>query len=198
MVVMAPKDEAELRDMLLTAVEYDQGPVAIRYPRGAGVGRDLSQAPVQIPIGKAEVLKEGKQVMVLALGQPVQAALEAARLLEEEGIHIGVANMRFAKPLDTELLRDVAAKYKMLFSVEDNVISGGFGSGVNEALVQMGIADRLCVPIALPDKFIEHGTQKELHEKYGLASGEIAQRVRTSLGLTRKSEARAKASKLAQ
>ena len=198
MVLMAPKDEAELRDMLLTAIEYDQGPVAIRYPRAAGVGRDLSHPPRRIPIGRAELLKEGEQVMILALGHPVQAALEAARLLAEEGIHIGVANMRFAKPLDTEFLRHAVAKYQVLFSLEDNVISGGFGSGINEALVQMGITDRFCIPIALPDKFIEHGTQKQLYAKYGLASGEIVQRVRISLGLPSKSEARAKASKLAQ
>jgi 1-deoxy-D-xylulose-5-phosphate synthase len=106
--------------------------------------------------------------------------------------------MRFAKPLDTEFLRHAVAKYKVLFSLEDNVISGGFGSGINEMLVQMGITDRFCIPIALPDKFIEHGTQKQLYAKYGLAPGEIARRVRISLGLPSKSEARAKASKLAQ
>lgn len=198
MVVMAPKDEAELRDMLLTAVDYRQGPIALRYPRGTGVGRDLSHPPRRIPIGRAELLKEGEQVMILALGHPVQAALEAAALLAEEGIYIGVANMRFAKPLDTEFLRHAVAKYQALFSVEDNVLSGGFGSGINEALVQMGITDRFCDLIALPDKFIEHGTQKQLYAKYGLGANQIAQRVRTSLGLTSKSESRAKASKLAQ
>jgi 1-deoxy-D-xylulose-5-phosphate synthase len=198
MVVMAPKDEAELRDMLLTAVEYDKGPISLRFPRGTGVGRDLSQPCHALPIGKAELLREGEQVMLLALGHPVQAALEAAQLLKDEGVHIGVANMRFAKPLDTEFLRKAAAKYQLLFSVEDNVVSGGIGSAINEALAQIGIRDRICVPIALPDRFIEHGTQKQLYAKYGLGASQIAQQVRISLGLTRTAEARARASKLAQ
>jgi 1-deoxy-D-xylulose-5-phosphate synthase len=177
MVVMAPKDEGELRHMMATALAYEAGPIAVRYPRGSGVGADLTEPFKTLEIGKAEVLREGADTCILAIGAMVQPALKAAELLAEKGIDAGVVNARFVKPLDVALLDELAAKHDLLVSVEDNVIQGGFGSAVNEALAMRGHYTTACVPLGLPDRFIEHGAQESLYKQLGLDAEGIAKSV---------------------
>lgn len=167
MVVMAPKDENELRDMLFTAVEHP-GPIALRYPRGRGVGVAFSSTLRQIPIGKAEVLREGEDLLILALGASVYPALDAAKELEKQGFSATVVNARFVKPLDEQLILTLAAKHGRVMTVEENVVAGGFGSAVLELLADrdlFGITVKRC---GVPDVFVEHGTQDILRKKYGL------------------------------
>jgi 1-deoxy-D-xylulose-5-phosphate synthase len=173
MTVMAPKDENELRHMMKTALGLP-GPSVIRYPRGAGTGVALDAEFRALPVGLGEILRDGKDVTLLAIGQPVQFALQAAQLLDVQGISAGVVNARFAKPLAKEFLLDVAKRAPLLVTVEENNLPGGFGSGVKEALEGTGIDART---IALPDAFIEHGTQAKLREIVGLAPEKIASRV---------------------
>ena len=133
MTIMAPKDENELRHMLKTAVDYD-GPVSVRYPRGSGVGVEINEPMHSLPIGKAEVLREGKDVCLWAIGSMVQSALQVAAKLAEQGISAGVVNMRFAKPLDKELLLAHAAQYGKIVTLEEGALQGGVGSAVLETL----------------------------------------------------------------
>jgi 1-deoxy-D-xylulose-5-phosphate synthase len=172
-VVMAPKDENELQHMLKTALNLNQ-PVAIRYPRGAGLGVPMDHDLKLLPLGKGEVLKEGSDLLILALGQPVPAALEAAEKLAAKGISAGVANARFAKPLDREWLLSVAGKRRRIVTVEENTFVGGFGSAVKEALEGTDVHVR---SIALPDAYIEHGPQSKLREKAGISAAQIAAKV---------------------
>jgi len=181
MVVMAPKDEAELRDMMLTAVAYDGGPIALRYPRSAGVGADLSVPPRYLEIGKGEVLREGKDLVFLAVGRMVGEALRAAEILAAAGIEAGVVNARFVKPLDEDLLVALARRYPRIVTVEDNVAAGGFGSAVLEALHAHNLATVQCHCFGLPDRFVEHGEQAILLEKCGLSARRIAERVEALL-----------------
>lgn len=168
MVVMAPKDENELQHMLKTAVEYP-GPAAVRYPRGPGVGVKLDATPRTIDIGKAEILKKGEDVALVAIGNTVQAAVAAAKNLEEdEQISATVVNARFVKPLDTEVILDLARKTGKIVTVEENAIQGGFGSAVMELLQAHGLDHVIVRCIGLPDKYIEHGAQSLLRHKYGL------------------------------
>lgn len=181
MVVMAPKDEAELRDMLLTAVAYEDGPIALRYPRAMGVGADLSVPPRHLEIGRAEVLREGRDVVFLALGRMVQEALAAAGTLAAEGTEIGVVNARFVKPLDETLIARLARRYTHLVTLEDNVVAGGFGSAVLELLHSRGIPNARCHCVGLPDRFVEHGETSFLFERYGLSASRLVERVRSLL-----------------
>jgi 1-deoxy-D-xylulose-5-phosphate synthase len=175
MVIMSPKDENELRDMLLTAVNHTEGPVALRYPRGNAI--DVPKPGMkEIPIGKGEVLKTGTDVAILAVGFMVQHALKAAALLEKEGIHAEVVNMRFVKPIDNELLDDIAGKFDHLVTVEDNTIKGGFGSAVLEGLQEIGKPVRV-LNLGLPDSFIEHGTPDQLYQLVGLHPEGIANKI---------------------
>jgi 1-deoxy-D-xylulose-5-phosphate synthase len=166
MTVMAPRDEDELRHMLFTAIEHE-GPVAIRYPRGKAVGVALEQNYRKIPIGKAEVLREGKDLVILALGSTVHASMEAASILEKEGYQVVVVNCRFAKPLD-ERLAEIAAGCGKLLLAEENTRQGGLGGAVLELFNDLGVANVQVKRIGLPDKFIEHGPLPLLREKYGL------------------------------
>ncbi len=175
MVVMAPKDENELRDMLLTAVNHEGGPIALRYPRGSALGLPLKEME-EIPVGKGEVLRTGSDVAVLAVGPMVQSSLKAAELLEKEGIHAEVVNMRFVKPIDTELLDEIAGKFDHLVTVEDNTVKGGFGSAVLEALQEIGRPVRV-LNLGHPDSFVEHGLPAQLHELIGLDPEGIANKV---------------------
>ncbi len=180
MVFMAPKDENELQHMLATAFSLQQ-PVAIRYPRGAGVGTALDAELKPLPVGKAELLAEGGDAVIFALGSTVHPSLAASSLLKDQGINCTVINARFVKPLDTDLLLDLAGKVRMIFTVEENVLQGGFGSAVIEALQDAGRT----VPvhrIGIPDRFIEQGTQKELRRAYGLDAEGIAATVQKTLG----------------
>jgi 1-deoxy-D-xylulose-5-phosphate synthase len=162
MVVMAPKDESELRDMLYTAVTACDGPVALRYPRGNGLGVPLKAGFDAVPLGKAETLRAGKHVALLAIGAMVDVAMQAAAILEDERIQCEVVNMRFVKPLDGELLADVAGRFKGVVTLEDNMRTGGFGSAVAEHYAQTGVTDLRLRMHGLPDRFIEHGTPAEL------------------------------------
>jgi len=131
-VIMAPKDEAELRNMLYTAVEYKKGPVALRYPRGSALGVEIKEGFEKIEIGKCETLIEGDDVALLAVGSMVEYSVKAAELLKDDGINCKVVNMRFIKPLDAKMLTEIAKKYSKIVTLEENSIVGGFGSGVLE------------------------------------------------------------------
>jgi 1-deoxy-D-xylulose-5-phosphate synthase len=183
MVVMAPKDEVELRDMMLTAIAYEGGPIAFRYPRAVGVGADLSAPPRHLEIGRAEVLREGRDVILVAVGRMVQEAARAAELLATEGIEVGVVNARFIKPLDEALLLRLARRYSNLITVEDNVLAGGFGSAVLELLTACGINGARCHCVGLPDSFVEHGETAILYDRYGLSAPRLVERVRSALGI---------------
>jgi 1-deoxy-D-xylulose-5-phosphate synthase len=173
MTVMAPADENELRHMFHTAVRFN-GPISIRYPRGNGVGVALDEELKELPIGKGVRLKDGADVTILAIGNRVHPALEAAQILEDKGVSCGVVNMRFVKPLDVELLKECAAKTPRLVTVEDNVLQGGFGSAVLEALTP-GRAEVL--RLGLPDAFVEHGAPPLLYDAVGLTGPKIAERI---------------------
>ncbi|MCK8826620.1 1-deoxy-D-xylulose-5-phosphate synthase [Natroniella acetigena] len=167
MTVMAPKDENELQDMVLTAANYEAGPISVRYPRGESFGVELTENQM-LEIGKAEVLKEGEDGVVLAIGSMVYPALEVAQqLAREEGLDLTVVNSRFVKPLDQDLILELAVEFDTLFTVEEHVLQGGFGSAVAELLADHNQQLNL-KRFGLPDKFIEHGTQAELLARYGL------------------------------
>jgi len=186
MVVMAPKDESELRDMLYTAIEYKRGPIALRYPRGNGVGVPLKQGFDLIPIGKGEIIRTGTHVAILAIGAMVQSALKAAALLEEEGISAEVVNMRFVKPIDSDLIEELARRFNCFVTVEDNTIKGGFGSAVAECLASKQITDVRLKIHGIPDRFIDHGTPDELYREVGIDPQGIANVVREFLHAGRK------------
>ncbi len=161
LLLMAPKDEDELRHMLLTAL-HCPGPVAIRYPRGPGLGVPLTGEPRKLPLGKGELLQEGEDVLLLPVGNRVAPALEAAAGLAKVGIGAAVINPRFVKPLDGDLIRAWAARTGIVITVEDNAQSGGFGSAVLELLARRGPAGVRVKTLGLPDRFLEHGTQPGL------------------------------------
>ncbi|MBW1722052.1 MAG: 1-deoxy-D-xylulose-5-phosphate synthase [Deltaproteobacteria bacterium] len=180
MTLMAPKDENELRHMLYTALKQP-GPVAIRYPRGRGYGVALEKEFREIPIGEAEFLREGTDLLFLALGSMVLPALEAAEAMEREGISVGVVNTRFVKPMDRRLI-DAAREVRGILTLEENVRQGGFGSAVLELLNDAGITKLPVWRIGLPDSFIEHGPVQVLKEKYGLDSAGILKEARDFWG----------------
>jgi len=168
MVVMAPKDENELRRMMLTAVQHD-GPVAIRYPRGTAVGVKTDPEIRPLPIGKAEVITEGDDVLIFAIGNSVSEAIRAReQLLDEEGLEATVVNCRFVKPLDAELIASLARRIPRIITVEENVRQGGFGSAILECLSDEGVTDFCLERIGIPDVFVEHGPQNFLRSKYGI------------------------------
>jgi len=177
MVVMAPKDESELRDMLYTAVNYKKGPVALRYPRGSALGVELKDGFETIEIGKAEKINEGEDIAILAVGSMVGYAIKAAKILEENNISSEIINMRFVKPLDTGMLDEVAEKHNKIITLEESTLVGGFGSGVLEYFNQKNYKNDI-LRIGLPDKFVEHGTQKELHKILGIDPEGIAEKAK--------------------
>lgn len=179
MCVMAPKDEEELRHMLATAIAIE-GPAAVRYPRGAGLGVPLTDSLETLPVGKAEVLQEAGDIAFLAVGTMVEKAKEAAAILKEEGIEAAVVNMRFIKPLDTERIDEMARTKRLLITAEENVLAGGFGSAVAEYLADHGIEVPL-LRFGIPDRFIEQGTRRELLSLCGLQPDEMAERIRERL-----------------
>lgn len=177
MTIMAPKDENELRHMLKTAVDFD-GPVSVRYPRGSGVGVEISEPMHSLPIGKAEVLREGKDVCLWAIGSMVQSALQAADKLAEQGISAGVVNMRFAKPLDEGLLLEHAAQYGKIVTLEEGVLQGGVGSAVLETLNAAKMLQKCQVlTLGIPDEFVLHGDKKLLFKDLGLDVETIADKI---------------------
>ncbi len=179
-ILMAPKDEAELRDMLLTAIEYP-GPAALRYPRGNGIGVDISAPPKKLEIGKAEILLEdsASEVVILAYGSMVYPSLQAAENLRKDGIKTSVINARFAKPLDAELILALARSNRLIVTVEEAYLAGGFGSAVLELLEENDLIDSVKVlRIGLPDRIITHGDPKLLLAKYGLDADGIYNRIK--------------------
>ena len=163
MVVMAPKDENELQSMVKTAVAYQEGPIAFRYPRGTGVGVKMAAEPQMLPIGKSEVVREGEEVLVIAVGNRVYPALEAAQTLADSGVSAAVINARFVKPLDTETILPLAERIGKVITIEDGVIMGGFGSAVLEAIAAAGLKDVQIRNLGIPDEFIEHGDVQQLY-----------------------------------
>lgn len=174
--LMAPKDENELQHMLHTAFELNQ-PVALRYPRGNGVGVKLDEEVVTLPIGIAEEIKPGDDIVFFAIGSMVEACKQASEFLGYVGIEAGVVNARFIKPLDGDMLIRIASRTKYIVTVEDNVLAGGFGSAVLEFLNDHGIAQPKVLRLGFPDKFIEQGPRKDLLAKYTLSGENIAKRV---------------------
>lgn len=176
-VMMAPRDEAALVDMLHTALVYNDGPVAIRYPRGEGVGVPLPSTPTAIDIGVGEVLTRGDgSVALLGYGTGVGLAQGAAQVLAEAGIGATVADARFAKPLDTELINELAAEHELLVTLEEGVLQGGFGAGVLEHLADNGLPVQL-LRVGLPDRFVTHGAPALLHEEVGFTPDAVAKRI---------------------
>ena len=173
MTLMAPKDENELRRMLVTALAHD-GPVAFRYPRGIGTGVKIEENIVPLLIGKGEIVREGEDVLILAIGSSVSEATEAHSLLAEQGISATVVNCRFVKPMDSDLICSLAAKIPRILTVEENVLHGGFGSAVLECLYDKGVTGFSLKRIGIPDTFVEHGHQSLLRSKYGIDGPGIA------------------------
>lgn len=181
MVIMAPKDEQELRDMLYTAIEYNDGPIALRYPRGNAQGVPLRPGFQKIEIGTSELVRPGRDVAVLAVGTMVSNALKAAHLLSKEGIEAEVVNMRFIKPLDRQRLQMIASRFDSIVTVEENTVHGGFGAAVLEVLQELGSTDVHVKVHGIPDRFIEHGTPAELHALLKLDAPGIAEVVKDFL-----------------
>ncbi len=180
-VLMAPKDEAELRDMLFTAIEHP-GPAAVRYPRGNGMGVDISGPPQLIEVGRGEVLRDGSDAAIFAYGTLVHEALEAAGRLQTSGIDAAVINARFAKPLDAELILDYARTCSLIVTVEEAYLAGGFGSAVLELLEQNGLSDKIkFIRMGVPDEIVTHGDPRMLLASYGLDADGIAGRVSAAM-----------------
>jgi len=180
MTVMAPKDEQELQRMLWTALKIE-GPVAIRYPRGAGLGVPLDTERVTLPVGSAEVLRKATNgtLAILAIGSTVAPTLQAAELLAAEGIECAVVNARFVKPLDKALLYGLARNFRRIVTVEENVLAGGFGSAVLEFYERKVLtAEHEFLRLGIPDAFVHHGTQKDVRAKLGLDADGIVQSIR--------------------
>jgi 1-deoxy-D-xylulose-5-phosphate synthase len=185
-VLMAPKDEAEMRDMMLTAIEHP-GPAALRYPRGNGFGVDINTAPKKLEIGKAEVLNTGTDAAILAYGEMVYPAMEASAILATGGIDSMVVNARFVKPLDAEMITEIAKTHRLIVTAEDAYLAGGFGSAVLELLEEKGLADKVkVVRLGVPDEIVTHGDPKTLLAQYRLDAEGIAATVRETLAAMNK------------
>lgn len=176
MVIMAPKDENELQHMLKTAV-YHSGPVAVRYPRGNGEGVPMDEELQRLPIGKGEILREGSDVLLIAIGNMVRETLKAAQSLSAQGIEAAVINARYVKPLDEELILDYARRTKNVVTIEEHVLMGGFGTAVLELFEAAGLTDVKVKRIGIPDEFVEHGKQNILRANYGLTAEGIIETV---------------------
>jgi 1-deoxy-D-xylulose-5-phosphate synthase len=177
--LMAPRDEAMLNHMLHTALQLD-GPVAIRYPRGAAVGVEIPAEPTVLEVGTGEILREGSRVAVVGYGTGVQKALGAADLLSQHDLEVTVADARFAKPLDAGLLAQLAAEHDLLVTIEEGVLMGGFGSAVWEVLSEGGAAPRM-LRVGLPDRYVTHGAPNLLHEEVGYTAERIAERIEAAI-----------------
>jgi 1-deoxy-D-xylulose-5-phosphate synthase len=180
MVLMAPKDEGELQRMVVTGINYTDGPIAMRYPRGNGYGVPLmDEGWEELPIGKGEILRQGDDVLMIAYGSMVHPTLQAAQLLNEHGISATVVNARFAKPLDTELFAPLARSIGKVVTVEEGCLMGGFGSAIAESLLDLDVV----VPIkriGVPDILVEHATPDQSLGSLGLTSSQIAETVRNT------------------
>jgi 1-deoxy-D-xylulose-5-phosphate synthase len=189
MVIMAPKDEAELRNMVYTAVEHCEGPVAVRYPRGSALGVKIVDGFTKIEIGKGEKLSDGDDVAILAVGSMVNYAQKASDILKADGVSCEIINMRFIKPLDTKRLDEIAARHDKIVTLEENNLPGGFGSAVVEYFNDKNFKNDI-LRLGIPDKFIDHGTQTQLHKQLEIDPAGIAERI-TSFYKNTKSAAKA-------
>jgi 1-deoxy-D-xylulose-5-phosphate synthase len=181
LVLMAPKDEGEMRDMLFTMTEH-VGPAAMRYPRGNGIGVSLDREPEKLEIGKAELLRDGGEVAIVAYGSMVHPSLEAATHLAREGVETTVINARFAKPLDSALLLVLARTKRLIVTVEEAYLAAGFGAAVLELLEENGMQDKVrLVRMGVPDRIVTHGDAKLLLAKYGLDADGIYTRVKEAV-----------------
>jgi 1-deoxy-D-xylulose-5-phosphate synthase len=185
-VLMAPRDEAMLVNMLRTSLLYDDGPVALRYPRGEAVGVPLPNRPAPIEIGTGEILRDGERVALLGYGTGVGKALEAADILAEHGLSVTVADARFAKPIDVGLAAQLAAEHDLLVTVEEGVLAGGFGSAVWERLSDAGLGvggmgGTRILRVGLPDRYVTHGAPRLLHEEVGFTGERIAERIESAV-----------------
>src|SRR4051794_27508893 len=175
--LMAPRDEAMLARLLRTALLHDGGPVGLRYPRGEGVGVEIPADPQPIEIGTGEILREGSQIALVGYGSGVAKALEAADILGD----VTVADARFAKPIDVELMASLAADHELLVTVEEGVLQGGFGSAVWEELNERGLGTTPILRVGLPDRYVTHGKPALLHREVGFTGKAIAERVRAAI-----------------
>ena len=184
-VLMAPRDEAMLVHMVRTALAHDEGPIALRYPRGTAAGVPLPERPRELEIGRGDVLQEGEGVALLGYGYGVQVANDAAEILADHGLHMTVADGAFAKPLDTTLAERLAADHELLVTVEDNVLPGGFGAAVLEhledAFAQRDARRARVMRVGLPDRYVTHGKPALLREEVGLSGEAVAARVTAAL-----------------
>ncbi len=199
-VVMAAADELELVHMVATAAHHDEGPIAFRYPRGEGVGIELPERGRPLEIGKGRIVKEGSRVALLSFGARLQECLSAAETLEAQGLSTTVADARFAKPLDRDLICGLAREHELLLTIEEGAV-GGFGSQVQQLLLDEGLLDqgRLKLrSLTLPDRFIDHGTPKGQYEEAGLDATSIVAKVREVLGVEKVETARLRATRAAE
>ncbi|MCY7282458.1 MAG: 1-deoxy-D-xylulose-5-phosphate synthase, partial [Cyanobacteria bacterium CAN_BIN43] len=177
MVLMAPKDEAELQRMIVTGVNYTEGAIAMRYPRGNGYGVPLMEEGWEpLPIGEAEILRQGDDVLMLGYGSMVYPTMQAAEILSEHGIEATVINARFAKPLDTELFAPLAQQIGRVVTLEEGCLMGGFGSAVAEALLDLNVVVPI-TRIGIPDLLVDHATPEQSFVDLGLTPAQIAERV---------------------
>lgn len=182
-VLMAAKDEAELRDMVKTALDYP-GPAFVRYPRGQGVGVSLDRPPQGLPLGKAELVREGADIGIIAVGPMVYTALEAAERLTGHGIDAAVLNLRFIKPIDVEAIVELALATRRIITIEEGALAGGVGSAVLEVLADRGITDVRVTRLGIGDEFIEHGSVSKLRELCGLTASHLVDAALTLTGNT--------------
>ncbi|MBI5247925.1 MAG: 1-deoxy-D-xylulose-5-phosphate synthase, partial [Desulfomonile tiedjei] len=179
-IIMAPSDEDQLADMLATALTID-GPTAIRYPRSCGLGISLKKEPEVLPVGKGVMLREGHDFLIIAIGSMVSPAVEASRLLATEGIAAGVLDARFVKPLDKELILQMASSAGRVLVVEEGILAGGFGSAILELFSEEGLENVRTSRMGIADCFSEHGTRDALLADFGLTSENIAENARSML-----------------
>jgi 1-deoxy-D-xylulose-5-phosphate synthase len=188
MVLMMPKDENEGQHMVNTALKYNDGPIAMRFPRGNGWGVEMDAELQQIPIGSWEVLKEGTDAAILTFGTTIPMALEAAELLEKEDYSVKVVNARFIKPLDENMLSSLLGEKTPILTIEEAVLQGGFGSSVLEYAHDQGFYGAIIDRMGIPDYFIEHGSVDELLEEIGLTTDTVIKKIKM---ITPKKEKRA-------
>jgi len=176
-VIMMPKDENEGQHMVYTAIKYDKGPIALRFPRGNGLGVEMDDEFKEIPIGTWEVLKDGNDVSILTFGTTIEMALEAAKLLKKHGIMAKVVNARFIKPLDVTMLHNILKTGMPIVTIEEAVLEGGFGSAILEFAHDHQYYDAKIARMGIPDRFIEHGSVNKLLEEIGLTTEKVVETV---------------------
>ena len=191
MVLMAPKDEAELQQMLITGINYTNGPIAMRYPRGSGQGLPLIEEDLKpLPIGKGEILRDGKDVLLVAYGSMVYPALQTSAILSEHGVESTVINARFVKPLDTDLIVSLAKQFGRIFTLEEGCLMGGFGSAIAETLLDYHVVVQVH-RLGVPDQLVNHATAEESKVELGLTGRQIAEQILKEVPLSKLSAQKA-------